>query len=129
VDEMHGLTAVLGGATASERVEDTSIVSLRSDDVLGCIALSWKTPPWEGLVEVVSSAGRARVEYEGDRTSLKLRTGNGPWRAVRTPRASRFVYQMRGFLAGVRGVEKAPGASARDGLEATRIVLRIYEEA
>lgn len=59
VDDVHGLIAVLDGGSRSQRVEDTSIVSLRSGDVLGTIGLSWKTPPWQGLVEVIGSTGRA----------------------------------------------------------------------
>jgi predicted dehydrogenase len=127
VDEVHGLTAVMDRGSGSKRVEDTSIVSLRSGDVLGTVALSWKTPPWQGLVEVVGSMGRARVDYEGDRVSLRLRTGDAPWRTVRTPRMSRFVSQMQHFLACVRG-EEAPEASVQDGLAATRIVLQIYDQ-
>ncbi len=122
IDDIHGLTGVL----ASGPVEDASVVCLRSGHVLGTISLSWKTPPWQGLVEVIGTAARARVEYDGERVHLRARIGDAPWRAVRTPNVSRFVAQMRQFLACVRGAD-TPRATVRDGLEATRAVLRIYE--
>ena len=102
------------------------MVCLRSGNVLGTITLSWKTPPWEGLVEVIGTRGRGRVEYEGERVRLRVLSGDGPWRVVRTPHESRFVGQMRQFLACIRG-EDTPRAGVRDGLEATRAVLSIYE--
>ena len=122
IDDIHGLTGVL----AAGRVEDASVVCLRSGNVLGTITLSWKTPPWQGLVEVIGTHGRARVEYDGERVRLQARTAEGPWRTVRTRNISRFVSQMRSFLACIRG-EETPRAGVRDGLEATRAVLRIYE--
>jgi predicted dehydrogenase len=125
VDDVHGMTAVLDSGSGSRRPEDTSVVCVRSGDVLGTIGLSWKTPPWQGLVELVGSTGRARVDYEGEHASLRIRTGDAPWRSIRTPRVSRFASQMRHFLACVRR-EEAPQASVRDGLEATRIVLDVY---
>jgi predicted dehydrogenase len=127
IDEVQGLTAVLNGGNGLRRVEDSSIVGVRSGDVLGTIGLSWKTPPWQGLVEVIGTTGRARVVYDGDRVVLKTRMGDEPWRAMSTPRVSRFVSQMRHFLACVRGKEE-PLARVQDGLEATRIVLRIYDQ-
>jgi predicted dehydrogenase len=120
VDEVRGMTA-------GQSVEDSSVACLRSGDVLGTITLSWKTPPWQGLVEVIGSTGRARVRYDGDHVVLSASAGDAPWHVVRTPRMSRFVAQMQHFLACLRG-EEAPAASARDGLEATRIILRIYED-
>jgi predicted dehydrogenase len=129
VDEVHGLTAVLNAPRAARmRVEDTSVVTLRSGDVLGCIALSWKTPPWQGLVEVIGSTGRARVEYDGDDVCLRLRTAHAPWRSVSTCRASRFLLQMRHFLECLRNRE-APQASVQDGLAATRLVLEVYRRS
>jgi predicted dehydrogenase len=128
IDEVHGLSAVLDRAALPGRVEDTAVVSLRSADVLGTIALSWKTPPWQGMVEVIGSTGRARVDYDGDRVSFRLREGEAPWRSVRTPRTSRFVSQTRHFLACLRG-DETPLATARDGLEATRAILQIYADA
>ena len=122
IDDVHGLTGVL----AAGRVEDASVVCLRSGNVLGTITLSWKTPPWQGLVEVIGTRGRARVEYEGERVRLRALIGEAPWRVVRTSSVSRFVLQMRQFLACLRG-EDTPRAGVRDGLEATRAVLRIYE--
>jgi predicted dehydrogenase len=121
VDDAYGLTA----PPAADRVEDASVVSLRSGDVLGTLALSWKVPRWQGLVEVVGSAGQARVEYAGDRVSLSTRTGEERWRAISTPRGSRFVAQMRHFLASLRG-DEPPQVTVHDGLEATRIVLDVY---
>jgi predicted dehydrogenase len=122
IDEVHGLTGVL----ASGPVEDASVACMSSGNVLGSISLSWKTPPWQGLVEVIGTNGRARVEYE-ERVHLRVRTGDAPWRALRTPSMSRFVSQMRHFLACVLG-DETPRAGVRDGLEATRAVLRIYDE-
>jgi UDP-N-acetylglucosamine 3-dehydrogenase len=121
IDEVHGLTGMLEPG----RVEDASIACLRSSAVLGTISLSWKTPPWQGLVEVIGTHGRARVEYDGERANLRMRTGDSSWRTVRTPRVSRFVSQMRHFLACIRG-DETPRAGVGDGLEATRAVLRIY---
>src|SRR5262249_44937721 len=125
IDEVNGSTASLDTRSVPPGVEDTAVASMRSGSVLGTIALSWKAPPWEGLVEVVGSHGRARVEYDGDRVTLRQRAGDLPWRHVATARESRFVAQMRHFLACVRG-EEEPLATVRDGLEATRAVLRIY---
>jgi predicted dehydrogenase len=122
IDGIHGLTGVL----AQGPVEDTSVVCLSSGNVLGTISLSWKTPPWQGLVEVIGTNGQARVEYERDRAHLRVRTAAAAWRTVRTRNISRFVSQMRQFLACIRG-EDTPRAGVRDGLEATRAVLRIYE--
>jgi predicted dehydrogenase len=128
IDAVHGFTATLERQVAASRVEDTAVASLRSGAVLGTIVLAWKTPPWEGLVEVVGSTGRARVEYDGDRVSLRIRAGQDGWRRVTTGRENRFVAQMRHFLACVRG-EQAPLATLRDGMEATRTVLSIYQSA
>jgi len=122
IDGIHGLTDVHDAG----RVEDATVACLRSGTVLGTISLSWRTLPWQGLVEVIGTRGRARVEYEGERVHLRVRAGDTPWRAVRTSSASRFVAQMRQFLACIRG-EDTPRAGVRDGLEATRAVLRIYE--
>jgi predicted dehydrogenase len=125
IDEVHGLTAVLD---ASARVEDTIVGCLRSGSVLGSIALCWRTQPWQGLVEIIGTNGRARVDYDdSDRVRLRTRIGDDPWRVVRTQRENRYVAQMRDFLACLRG-RPASGATARDGLEATRTVLRIYAE-
>jgi predicted dehydrogenase len=124
IDELHGFTTAL---KEPPRVEDASIVCLRSGGVLGTVALSWKTPPWQGLVEVVGTHGRARVQYDEDRVSLRIRAGDASWRSLRTPLVSRFVAQMRHFLASVRG-DEAPQASVRDGLEATRAILQVYAE-
>ena len=54
IDDIHGLTGVL----RARPVEDASVVCLRSGNVLGTITLSWKTPPWQGLVEVIGTRGR-----------------------------------------------------------------------
>jgi predicted dehydrogenase len=115
----------VGGLTVGDLVEDVCIACLRSDGVLGTIALSWKTPPWHGAIEVIGSAARARVEYDDDRVRLLTRANGAPWKSVRTSREDRFVAELRHFLACVRG-EEAPLTSARDGLEATRAILRIY---
>ncbi len=120
IDEACGLSV---GSRAG--VEDRCIVTVRAGDVLGSVRLSWNSPPWYGLVEVVGSLGRLRVEYEGDLASLRCRLGESDWRSVRTSRESRFVSQMRHFLACLRGHE-GPLATARDGLEATRAIVGIY---
>lgn len=124
VDEVHGLAVARPG-----RVEDSAVVCLRSGDTVGTLTLSWKAPPWQGLVEVIGSRGRARVDYDGSRVSLRLRYGEEPWRVVRTPNTSRFVGQMWQFLDCVRG-QAMPRqvAAAEDGLEATRIVLQVYAD-
>jgi predicted dehydrogenase len=124
VDAALGLTAPSG----TDHAEDASVVCLKSGDVLGTVVLSWKAAQWHGLVEVIGSTGRARVEYAGDRVSLSTRTGEQRWRAVSTPRGSRFVAQMRHFLACLRRAEP-PQVTVQDGLEATRIVLEVYSGA
>ena len=121
IDQVGGFTS----SAVTAQVEDQCVSCLRSGDVLATLSLSWKTPPWQGVVEVVGSSGRARVDYEGDRVQLRTRAPGGAWRSVRTSRASRFDVQMRHFLACIRGSEN-PLASARDGLEATRTILQIY---
>jgi predicted dehydrogenase len=123
VDDVRGLIA-----RSPEHVEDTSVVALRSGQTLGTITLCWRAPPWQGLVEVIGSKGRARVDYAGDRVTLRTRLGSETWRYVRTHGGSRFVAQMQHFLACLRG-EAQPGPTVSDGLEATRVVLRIYETA
>ena len=117
------------GLTVGERpsVEDYCVVGLRSGSVLGSVVLSWKTPPWHGLIEVVGTEGRARVEYDSERVTLRTRAVHGGWHSVRVARKDRFVAQMRHFLACIRGSE-APLTGARDGLEVTRAILRIYAE-
>jgi predicted dehydrogenase len=117
----------VGGVTAGAGIDDTCICVLRSGKTLGALTLSWKTPPWLGLVEVVGTEGRARVEYDGDRVRLKTRALDGDWRGVRTSREDRFVRQIRHFLTCLRG-EEAPLANARDGLAATSAILRIYAD-
>jgi UDP-N-acetyl-2-amino-2-deoxyglucuronate dehydrogenase len=122
VNEVHGLTATWP-------IEDSSVVCLRSGTVLGTITLSWKTPPWQGMVEVIGSGGRARVDYADERVVLRTRLGDDRrWRSVRTSRMSRFVAQMNHFLDCLRG-ESLPLAGVRDGMEATRLVLQIYANA
>jgi predicted dehydrogenase len=127
IHDVRGLTAALEAGAEPPSVEDASIVCLRSGGVLGTVSLAWKTPPWQGLVEVVGTLGRARVEYDEERVSLRIRVGDASWRSLRTPLESRFVAQMRHFLAGVQG-DEAPQASVRDGLEATRAILQVYAE-
>ena len=122
LDEVHGMTV---GDRA--RVDDCSVLSLRSGAVLGSVSLSWKAPPWHGLIDVIGTNGRARVEYDSDRVKLKTRLGDGTWRTVRTPKHDRFVLQMCHFLGCVRG-NATPLTSARDGLEATRAILRVYAD-
>jgi predicted dehydrogenase len=122
VEDVHGVSSPPGAD-----VEDAVVACVRAGGVLGNIALSWKTPPWQGLLEVVGTAGRARVDYYGDLVRLSVQNGERRSRSVRTSTASRFTLQMRHFLSRVRG-EKAPIATARDGLEATRLILRIYDE-
>ena len=121
VDDAAGLTV---GAEAGG-VEDVCIACLRSGGVLGTLVLSWKTPPWQGTIEVVGAAARARVEYDGDQVRLRTRATDAPWKSVRTSREDRFVAELRHFLACARG-EEAPLTCARDGLEATRAILQIY---
>jgi predicted dehydrogenase len=128
VDEVHGLTAVLDSVG---RVEDTTVACVRSGSVLGSLVLSWKTPPWRGLVEVVGSSGRARVEYVEERVTLRVERGRARARSTRLSELSggdsRFVAQMRHFLACIRG-EEPPCATVLDGTEATRTILRIYAQ-
>lgn len=128
VDEVAGLTASLDPAGSRQAVEDASVVGLRSGSTLGAIELSWKTPPWEGRIEVVGSDGRGRVEYDGEDVRLRTRLGKGGWELVETPPGNRFVLQLDHFLACLRG-EAAPMVSARDGLEVTRIWLDVYRQA
>ena len=122
VDDARALTS----ATPST-VEDTAVVCLRAGSVLGTIGLSWSTPPWHGSIEVVGTAGRARVDYTDDRVMLRTRRADEPWRFVRTSGVSRFVAQMQHFVACLSG-EAAPNrfATADDGVEATRLILRLY---
>src|SRR5262249_42589216 len=101
VDQVHGMIS----AAETGAVEDAGVVCLRSGRVLGTIMLSWKTPPWQGVVELVGTLGRARVDYDGEQVSLRTRVDDGLWRKVRTSNESRFVAQMRHFLARIRGEE------------------------
>jgi predicted dehydrogenase len=124
IDAVLGFTSVIDGSGAND-VEDATTLALRAGPTLGAIQLSWKSPPWEGRVELVGTAARAIVAYDGDDVTLRFREPSSDWVVVPTHKQSRFGLQMEHFLACLRG-EATPTATARDGLEATKAWLHVY---
>jgi predicted dehydrogenase len=109
-----------------QEVEDSAVLSLRSGQCLGSIALCWRAAPWEGTVETVGLDGRAVVHYGGSKgASLHLRRGASEWQEVPLTHTDRFHLQIEHWLACLAG-QQTPLVSVHDGFEATRVLLQGY---
>ena len=128
VDDVACFTSRTRSSVACQQdVEDSAILSLRSGECIGSIALCWRAAPWEGTVEAVGLDGRAVVHYGGSAgASLHLRRGASEWQEVPVAHADRFQLQIEHWLACLAG-RQTPLVSVRDGFEATRVLLQGYK--
>jgi predicted dehydrogenase len=128
VDSVACITSRTRSSVARQQdVEDTAVLSLRSGECVGSIALCWRAAPWEGTVEAIGLDGRAVVHYGGSQgASLHMRRGVSEWQEVPLTHADRFHLQIEHWLACLAGLE-TPLVSVQDGFEATRVLLQGYE--
>jgi len=127
VDGVKCLTSQTRSSIAlQQKVEDSAVLSLRSGQCIGSIALCWRAAPWEGTVEAVGLDGRAVVHYGASQgASLHLRRGVSEWQEVSLAPADRFHLQIEHWLACLAG-QQTPLVSVHDGFEATRVLLQGY---
>jgi predicted dehydrogenase len=133
VGEVDGVACFTSRTRSSvaraQNVEDSAVLSLRSGECIGSIALCWRAAPWEGTVEAVGLDGRAVVHYGVSQgASLHLRRGASEWHEVPVTHADRFQLQIEHWLACLTG-RQTPLVSVQDGFEATRVLLQGYEAA
>jgi predicted dehydrogenase len=127
VDDAACLTSRTRSSIAlQQKVEDSAVLSLRSGQCVGSIALCWRAAPWEGTVEAVGLDARAVVHYGGSEgASLHLRRGATNWEDVPLTLTDRFHLQIEHWLACLAG-QQMPLVSVHDGFEATRVLLQAY---
>lgn len=126
-----GEVASVAGATrtfnpAIQGVEDSAAILLTAESgAIGVIEASWMTPWSANVVEVYGENGAAVIDYDNGQTRYRLQGGDA-WIQMPSDDRSRFVEELRHFVAVLRG-EQSLRVSGHDGLRAVEVIYQAYQ--